>query len=120
MAKDSAKKNEYDKRWHRFKSEEILQQKKANKQKITPEEYNSLYKAQQGKCKICKTHQFHLDLSLVADYCHTSQKVRGLLCSNCNAVIRSLNDNLNLLEKIKDYLIQSQNDNNEFILDYQI
>jgi hypothetical protein len=47
-------------------------------------EYDVMLEAQGGSCKICKTtdpgsrKHFHID------HCHTTGKIRGLLCFRCN------------------------------------
>ena len=60
------------------------------------EEYLILYDSQEGSCKICKT-----PLSLLSenqtktanvDHCHSTGKIRGLLCGDCNRGIGLLKD----------------------------
>lgn len=71
---------------------------------ITQEEYNFLFAAQQGKCKICKTHQTQLPKKLVVDHCHETGHVRGLLCNLCNSGLGMFKDNITSLEKALQYL----------------
>lgn len=72
---------------------------------ITLEEFNSLLKEQNNQCCICKTKnpkgkgdRFHVD------HCHTTGKVRGLLCGKCNCAIGLLNEDINLFLSAKEYL----------------
>lgn len=55
---------------------------------ITSEDYNRMYRDQNGVCKICGKEGFimakHHKLKLVVDHCHITNTVRGLLCHNCN------------------------------------
>lgn len=63
---------------------------------ITAENYETLLKEQNYSCAICKTknpsskrkgsNKFHVD------HCHSTGKVRGLLCNSCNTAIGYLND----------------------------
>jgi hypothetical protein len=46
---------------------------------ITLAIYNQMFKKQHGKCAICKRQT-----KLVVDHDHTTNKVRGLLCNDCN------------------------------------
>jgi hypothetical protein len=62
--------------------------------------YNYLYEKQGGKCAICKKS---FD-TLCVDHCHTSNKVRGLLCNNCNSGIGYLEDNVEYLASAISYL----------------
>lgn len=71
---------------------------------ISEEDYYSLLKAQESKCKICGIDEDKLKQRLHIDHCHTSGKIRGLLCSNCNTGIGNLRDDVSLLEKAIQYL----------------
>lgn len=50
---------------------------------LSPEQVESMRKAQGGKCAICDRKQARL----LVDHCHTSGKVRGLLCQTCNTFL---------------------------------
>ena len=77
---------------------------------LTPEQYDELLNQQNEKCAICgkedsaKRAGGKLRQPLVVDHCHTTGKVRGLLCSHCNRALGFLNDDPNLLQKAADYL----------------
>lgn len=66
---------------------------------ITPEDYNNILKSQDGKCKICRSN-----IKLHLDHCHTTGKVRGILCSMCNHGIGNFKDNIELMKKAIEYL----------------
>jgi hypothetical protein len=51
---------------------------------ITLNDYNEMFKKQEGKCSICKKHQNELTKPLYVDHDHSTGKVRELLCSSCN------------------------------------
>lgn len=76
---------------------------------ISIEEYNQLFDLQEGKCRICKTHQSKLSKALAVDHCHTSLKVRGLLCFNCNSGLGRFKDNEKLLLEAIVYLKAQDN-----------
>lgn len=46
---------------------------------LSVQEFDDLVKVQKGKCAICKKK-----VKLVVDHCHSTGRVRGLLCSMCN------------------------------------
>jgi len=50
---------------------------------ITVEQYNQMLLAQNNTCKICK-NTCKSGKNLAVDHCHTTGKVRGLLCATCN------------------------------------
>lgn len=77
---------------------------------INNEEYDQLLQQQNGKCSICKTADFggYSNLGekygLVVDHCHTSGKIRGLLCGHCNRMLGMFKDNPNTMVSAVEYL----------------
>jgi hypothetical protein len=73
---------------------------------LMPEDYESLLELQGGRCGICGTTetgregQKYFDI----DHCHSTGKVRGLLCSRCNRGIGLLGDNPETLREAARYL----------------
>jgi hypothetical protein len=75
---------------------------------ITLEDFKLLLDKQNNMCAICKIttedyakinkHKFHVD------HCHTTGKVRGLLCNNCNVSLGGFKDSKDLLEAAIKYL----------------
>lgn len=64
--------------------------------------------AQDGKCAICDeeetdTYQGKPKM-LAVDHCHSSGRVRALLCSNCNNVLGRARDRIDILEAAIRYL----------------
>ena len=57
---------------------------------IRPEEYWQLFKEQGGVCAICKEPP--KKQRLCVDHCHTTGKIRGLLCKSCNAGLGQFQD----------------------------
>lgn len=77
---------------------------------ISPENYTKMLLAQDNCCKICGTHKNKLKRSFAVDHCHTTNKIRGLLCSNCNIGLGQFKDDIILLKNAITYLEESQND----------
>jgi hypothetical protein len=74
---------------------------------ITLEQYDELFRNQQGKCKIClgpPTRKVGKFDNFDVDHDHISGKVRGLLCSKCNIGIGYFQDSKELLKKALLYL----------------
>lgn len=67
---------------------------------LTIEEYELIKTIQEGRCAICLLKKPRL----VIDHCHNSDKIRGLLCTTCNAGIGQFNDNVGLLFEAIKYL----------------
>jgi hypothetical protein len=70
---------------------------------ITADEYAAIFKAQGGKCGICGGRPRSERLAI--DHDHTTQEVRGLLCSRCNhELLGAAHDSLDLLRKAVAYM----------------
>ena len=74
---------------------------------INLEEYNKIFQAQSGRCAICHKHQTEFKKRLCVEHCHDTNKVRGLLCFDCNTGLGKLGDNLEGLSKAIKYLENS-------------
>ena len=73
---------------------------------LSPEEYFSLFKKNDGSCEICGTKDFGNKKPHI-DHDHKTNKVRGLLCSNCNLLIGYAGENVEVLKKAIQYLLTS-------------
>lgn len=71
---------------------------------ISVEEYRELIA--RGKCEICGETEKAKNKVLAIDHCHKTNKVRGLLCSNCNNALGRVNDKIEILENMKNYLLK--------------
>jgi len=77
---------------------------------VTPEIYNSMLKGQNYVCKICEQKEKVTngksgkvrDMSI--DHCHSTGKIRALLCNPCNTAIGLFKDDPATLRKAADYL----------------
>jgi hypothetical protein len=77
---------------------------------ITLEEYNDILVKQNNVCAICNKPEKCLDYRtgtvkrLSVDHCHTTDKIRGLLCSGCNRGIGYLKEDFTIFEAATRYL----------------
>jgi DNA repair exonuclease SbcCD ATPase subunit len=75
---------------------------------LTLEQYNSMLNQTGGKCPICdvefKRKGDGGGKHPCVDHCHKTGKVRGIICSKCNAGIGNLNDNIQRIRKAADWL----------------
>ena len=71
---------------------------------LTVEDYNTLFEKQNGCCAICNRHQTEFKKRLAIDHCHTTNVIRGLLCSSCNTALGLLKDDTNALQNAIEYL----------------
>ena len=77
---------------------------------IDPESYNEMFRCQKNRCAICgneekaKHNRSRKVQKLAVDHCHTTGKVRGLLCQDCNRGIGKFHDDIARLENAIKYL----------------
>lgn len=75
------------------------------KYNITLEEFDQKLSNQNYRCAICNGTDTHDKHSVFAvDHCHTTGKIRGLLCWKCNAGLGLFNDNKENLKNAINYL----------------
>lgn len=72
---------------------------------LTYEDYVKMYEDQNKTCPICEK-KFELGgrKGLYVDHCHTTNNVRGLLCTNCNSGIGKLGEDIRIFENAIKYL----------------
>jgi len=83
----------------------VTKRKHALKQNygITLEQYDEMFKKQNGICAICK--KINLDgHRLSVDHNHTTGKVRSLLCNRCNFLVGAIENNKDLIKQVFKYL----------------
>ena len=82
---------------------------------ITCADYDALLAAQGGTCAIChgttvyvnrvsSNPTRHRPAKMYIDHCHTTGRIRGILCPPCNSVIGYARDNPETLERAAAYL----------------
>lgn len=92
----------------RYQTDEEYRLKALNRSRIalygiTPERYAEMLHAQKGVCAVCDKPP-RGDKSLAVDHCHTTGKVRGLLCIGCNVSLGHLGDDPDLIQALAEYV----------------
>lgn len=80
---------------------------------VSIEQYVEMEQRQEYKCAICKISFSDLSTRPCIDHCHTTNKVRGLLCMKCNLGLGYFQDNPEFCNNAADYLINSINFNSK-------
>ena len=70
---------------------------------ITQEQFDKMVSDQNGKCAICFSKPAN-NKTLVVDHCHTTEKVRSLLCNNCNTGLGLFKEDVSRLSSAIKYL----------------
>lgn len=71
---------------------------------ITLEQWNEMFEAQGNVCASCRSPDPATKLGWNTDHCHTTGKVRGILCYACNLAIGHAKDCPNRLRACAEYL----------------
>lgn len=70
---------------------------------LSEEKLQEMFDCQKQKCKICqkkaKSHK-----KLCVDHCHVTNKIRGLICNNCNSGLGFFKDNPKFLKAAINYI----------------
>jgi len=80
------------------------------KYNLTKDQYEEILKSQNFGCAICGEKETSLDSrtgskrNLAVDHCHDKKHIRGLLCWRCNGTLGKLNDSIELLQSMINYL----------------
>ena len=73
---------------------------------ITMEDYDKMFMTQHGRCAICGCPPNGKRLYI--DHDHNGGKVRGLLCHKCNSMLGYARDDVAILAKAQDYLMDGR------------
>ena len=68
---------------------------------LSEAEYQNLIKS--NECQVCGRD---ITEKKCIDHCHTTEKIRGVLCNNCNTALGLVGDNVQILSKLIQYLEQ--------------
>lgn len=94
--------------WRKNHPNKSLLYRKGNLSKfgLSLEDFDKIYKSQNGCCKICKIPEADLTSpsKLCVDHDHKTGKVRGLLCPICNHGLGNFRDNIEIIKEAIKYL----------------
>lgn len=83
-----------------------------HKYKLSLKDRNDLLKEQNFKCAICNINLNVSGTHTHTDHCHTSGKVRGILCTNCNRGLGHFQDNkeflMNAIQYLDNFAVQQE------------
>lgn len=93
--------------WQKAHPEATRLSKKKSADKTWLTKFGELQEKQQGVCAICKqlaSGMLNSRARLAVDHCHTTGKIRGLLCGGCNVGLGHFKDNPEYLANAIEYL----------------
>ena len=104
------------KEWRRSFPEKEKNLYLKNRYGITYKHYEYMANQQGDICAICNNEETMIShhsgkvQRLAVDHCHSTGKIRGLLCSKCNTALGGFKDNIDLLKQAIIYLENANKD----------
>lgn len=78
---------------------------------LSDKDYEEMLRKANYKCQICRSPVSRGKVkTLVMDHCHVTNKVRGILCNQCNSGIGLFKESATMLRLAIDYLREYKND----------
>ena len=98
--------SKYKKAYNLEKQDYIRYKRLYEKYGVTKEWYFEQLEKQDHKCAICscKEPKGNGNVHFHVDHCHSTGKVRGLLCSSCNTALGNFKDSTELMLKAVEYI----------------
>ena len=95
----------YNKKWKKENPDKVENYRLLTSYGISLEQYNQMFVNQNGLCAICFNREVKSNtIKLSVDHNHQTNKIRGLLCNNCNKGLGDFKDSKDLLFKAIKYL----------------
>jgi hypothetical protein len=116
MVRDKEAKKAYDRKYHQQRKEKRNAERNQNPDKYKNQEIQAKYGIsindyylilgmQGGVCSICGSIDPKFGRKyFCVDHCHSTGKVRGLLCHTCNLGLGHFDDSLQLIQSAQAYL----------------
>lgn len=71
---------------------------------MTLDDKMDMFRKQKWTCPIC-LKRLKDDRTSHIDHCHTTGKVRGILCNSCNTSIGRFNDDITIFHRAIEYIV---------------
>ena len=94
-AQHSQKRHQQSREWNQRNQARIREQHRQRKYGLSDKQYNQMAMEQRGLCVICGLPEMRKradrTMGLSVDHNHKTNKIRGLLCGNCNSGLGHFN-----------------------------
>lgn len=107
-ARYAANRDHY-KAYDKARRESVMAYRYARKHGLTTQDLAEMERLQESRCAICRTPFSLFKRRPCVDHCHSTGKVRGLLCHQCNSGLGMIRDDFELLGQALRYLKEHAN-----------
>ena len=100
----------YMREWRERNRERVIAQSTERRYGLSFDDHSKMILSQNNVCAICDKPETSVDnrtkmvRRLAVDHCHSSGRVRELLCSKCNKALGSVGDSVEILQKMILYI----------------
>ena len=113
-AEDPDKHRRQLREWHRSNPSKRRDYELRANYGMTLQQYDTMLEEQGGVCAVCRQPESSVNQRgqvkpLAVDHCHSTGRIRGLLCSGCNVSIGHAKDNPETLRNLANYLEANTN-----------
>lgn len=95
---------QYNNAWQKANPDKTKNAKLKHRLGITLVEYEAMLLGQGGRCAICHDDTPAHPRGWNVDHCHSTGKIRAILCTHCNRLLGGAKDNINTLLAAVEYL----------------
>ena len=95
----------YTKNWRTNNPDKSAAKNRLRLYRLSNEDFIKMYTFQNGKCAACGKGIPTYGRDISVDHSHSTGKVRGLLCHNCNDALGKLKDDPTLVYKLFLYIL---------------
>tara|TARA_R110002167_G_scaffold75032_1_gene209815 strand:+ start:452 stop:862 length:411 start_codon:yes stop_codon:yes gene_type:complete len=88
------------KTWSLNNKDKVKENQLKKRYNLTLDQYNKMLSDQNNSCKVCNIKMTKPNV----DHCHTTFKVRGLLCNGCNTSLGLLKEDTKIMQKLIEYI----------------
>jgi hypothetical protein len=88
-------------KWRKANSDKVYNKYLRYRYGLSIAEYNELLRKQSNSCKLCGKTPPRFP---IVEHCHSSERIRGIVCQLCNVAINWVENSKELLDKVPAYL----------------
>ena len=94
---------EYKKKWYQNNKDWAKEYSTLKNYGVSATQFKDLLTKQNNKCAICKS-ELNISKKTHIDHCHTTGKIRGILCQECNHGLGLFKYSQDILDSAQKYL----------------
>lgn len=103
-ARNQARQKQNRQNWKKANPDKVRAINRRHKFGITKAEWDAQFEAQARRCAICLSEDSRSDKDWATDHCHSTGRLRAILCQPCNKMLGHSEDRPAVLRAAANYL----------------